>query len=107
MRPIRVYSADSVQAEFCEHQLHLYLCNAHSGLTPRRQIAGIFIPHWLLKRLPLKRNQELNVATDYIKQVCRDLIVKKRERMEKGQASEVDILSVALSSGGFTDENLV
>lgn len=60
-----------------------------------------------MKRLPIKRNSELTIATDYIKQVCRDLIAEKRVRMEKGQASEVDILSVALNSGGFTDENLV
>lgn len=72
-----------------------------------RQLAGIFLPFWLVKRLPLKRNQELNGATEYIKQVCRDMIAKKRERFEKGQVSEVDILSVALNSGGFKDEELV
>lgn len=70
------------------------------------QLAGIFIPFWLLKRMPLKRNKELNTATNYIKQVCRDLIANKRERFEKGLVSEVDILSVALNSGGFKDEEL-
>lgn len=70
------------------------------------QVAAMFVPFWLLKRLPLKRNQDLNNATDYIKQVCRDMIAKKRERFEKGQVSEVDILSVALNSGGFKDEEL-
>lgn len=67
----------------------------------------MFVPFWLLKRLPLKRTRELNAASSYVKQVCRDAIAKKRERFEKGQVSEVDILSVALNSGGFTDENLV
>lgn len=72
-----------------------------------RQLLGRIFPFWLLKRLPFKRNHELNAATDYIKQVCRGMVAKKRERFEKGQVSERDILSVALSSGGFTDENLV
>ncbi|KXT12791.1 hypothetical protein AC579_1808 [Pseudocercospora musae] len=72
------------------------------------QILGIFIPFWIIRRLPIRRNQELDAASSYIKQTCRDLIAKKREAMsEKGTVGEVDILSVALESGGFSDEDLV
>lgn len=71
------------------------------------QFAGMFLPHWLLRSLPIKRNGELEAASRLIKQTCRDLIVLKKARMEKGVAPEVDILSVALESGGFSDENLV
>lgn len=71
------------------------------------QLAGMFIPLWFLRRLPLKRNGELEAASAIIKQTCRDLIVQKKEKMEKGAATEIDILSVALESGGFSDENLV
>lgn len=72
------------------------------------QLLGIFIPYWIMKRLPIKRNHELDEASRYIKQVCRDLIAQKREAMsEKGSVGEVDILSVALESGGFKDEELV
>ncbi|KAK4635492.1 Cytochrome P450 monooxygenase ALT8 [Fulvia fulva] len=72
------------------------------------QLLGIFLPFWLVSRLPIKRNHELNEANAYIKQVCRDLISKKHQALdsEKGRA-EVDILSVALESGGFKDEELV
>lgn len=74
----------------------------------RLQFLGLLLPFWLIVRLPFKRNVEIQQAVDYIKQVCRDLIAKKREAMasEKGR-TEVDILSVALESGGFTDEELV
>jgi hypothetical protein len=35
------------------------------------------------------------------------LIAAKKIRMEKGAADDTDILSVALKSGSFEDENLV
>ena len=49
----------------------------------------------------------MSEATQLIRKTCRDLITKKRKVMEEKGRSEVDILSVALESGGFTDENLV
>nr|OQO26998.1 hypothetical protein B0A51_07623 [Rachicladosporium sp. CCFEE 5018] len=71
------------------------------------QILGALLPFWLLSRLPVKRNHEMNAASAYIKQTCRELIQHKRKAMqEKGETSK-DILSVALSSGNFTDEELV
>ncbi|KAK3070465.1 hypothetical protein LTR53_010421 [Teratosphaeriaceae sp. CCFEE 6253] len=70
------------------------------------QLMGIFLPFWFIKRLPVKRNTELNDASAFIKQTCRDLIAKKRATMEK-ERTDVDIVSVALESGGFTDEELV
>ncbi|KAL1297814.1 hypothetical protein AAFC00_006343 [Neodothiora populina] len=70
-------------------------------------IIGLFVPIWLLQRLPIKRNQELSEASEVIKQTCRDSITTKKAKMESGEKSELDILSVALESGGFTDEDLV
>lgn len=61
----------------------------------------------MIRILPLKRNHELNAASSYIKQVCRDLIAKKRTTLSEKGTGEVDILSVALESGGFEDELLV
>lgn len=74
----------------------------------RLQVLGLVIPFWLLSRLPFKRNLEIHDAVKYIKDLCRNLIKNKRVAMEseKGR-TEVDILSVALESGGFTDEELV
>lgn len=71
------------------------------------QFVGMFLPHWLLRALPIKRNGELEAASALIKQTCRDSIVLKKAALEKGERTEVDILSVALESGGFSDENLV
>lgn len=71
------------------------------------QILGVFLPFWLIKRLPVKRNHEMNEASVYIRQVCRDLIRQKRQAMAEKERTDVDILSVALESGGFSDEDLV
>lgn len=71
------------------------------------QLAGLFMPFWLLKRLPLKRNGEIEAAASLIKDICRNLIAGKRKAMQEKERVEVDILSVALESGGFTDEELV
>lgn len=55
----------------------------------------------------MKRNKELNAASLYIKQVCRDLIAKKRSAMAEKRTKDLDIISAALESGGFKDEELV
>lgn len=54
-----------------------------------------------------KRNQEIVEAQQFIKQTCRDLIRGKREVMDEKRETGKDIISVALNSGGFTDEELV
>lgn len=74
------------------------------------RLLAIFVPIRLLRLLPLKRNADMTAASSYIKQVCRDLIAGKRERLhvEKQRSkADIDILSVALESGGFSDEDLV
>ncbi len=56
----------------------------------------------------VRRNVEFGEASVVVKDVCRSLIQAKRQRLveEKGN-TDVDIISVALESGGFTDEDLV
>jgi cytochrome P450 len=74
------------------------------------QVLQIFlgmIPYWLATNLPLKRNDEIGNAVRTIKGVARDLIRSKREKLESGEAKGLDILSVAMESGGFSDEDLV
>ncbi|KAK8195895.1 hypothetical protein M8818_007046 [Zalaria obscura] len=71
------------------------------------QLAGMFVPQWILRALPVKRNTEIEDASAFIKQTCRDLIASKKAKMEKAERTEKDILSVAIESGGFTDEELV
>ena len=71
------------------------------------QVFAIVAPNWLVRALPLKRNEEVKEAIGTIRKVARNLIRNKREQLEKGGRTDVDILSVAIESGGFTDENLV
>lgn len=67
----------------------------------------ILLPTWLVSRIPLKRNQVINNANQTIRKVCRDLIQDKKLKMANKERTDVDILSVALESGLFSDENLV
>ncbi|KAF2734394.1 cytochrome P450 [Polyplosphaeria fusca] len=71
------------------------------------QLVANLVPTWFLRALPLKRNEEIVNAIKVIKKVARDLIKDKRAKLEKGNRTDTDILSVALESGGFTDEELV
>lgn len=71
------------------------------------QFLGFFVPHWILAALPLKRNQEFIDAVRTIKGVAGDLVRSKKEILQKGGRVDPDILSVAIESGGFSDEDLV
>lgn len=71
------------------------------------QVLGNFIPVKLLRLLPMKRNEELGNAIKLIKSTCWDLVRTTREKIEKGERTDYDILSVAIESGGFSDEDLV
>ncbi|PVH85843.1 cytochrome P450 monooxygenase-like protein [Cadophora sp. DSE1049] len=79
---------------------------------PSRQAAilgllNIFLPGWFVRNLPVKRNGEIEAAAAVIRTTCRQLIRSKKDKLEKGELTDVDILSVALESGGFSEENLV
>ncbi|KAF2870321.1 cytochrome P450 [Massariosphaeria phaeospora] len=72
------------------------------------QLIANFLPSWFLKALPMKRNEQMSTAIKTIKRVAADLIRDKRAKLEKGGGrTDLDILSVALESGGFSDEDLV
>jgi cytochrome P450 len=78
--------------------------------SPQAQVLGLltlFLPGWLVGILPVKRNGDVREASLFIRSVCRDLIREKKEKLARKELNDVDILSVALESGGFTDENLV
>lgn len=70
--------------------------------------AGFFLPQWFLRSLPLAHNENILQASETIKKVCRQLIRQKQEKINKQEKRvEVDILSVAIESGGFSEEDLV
>ncbi|KAF2223440.1 cytochrome P450 [Elsinoe ampelina] len=69
------------------------------------QMAGIILPGWFMRNIPLKRNYEIMAARKYIRQTCEKLIQDKRAKLKKSR--DFDILSVAMESGGFNDEELI
>lgn len=66
-----------------------------------------FIPQWTIQYLPIPRVWSIQKAAKHIRGVCADLVKDKKRRLANKEDIGVDILSVALSSGLFTDENLV
>ncbi|KAK6865635.1 hypothetical protein PG995_002163 [Apiospora arundinis] len=70
-------------------------------------ILGLFMPAWITTRIPVKRNNDIAEAAKTIRAVCSDLIKEKREKLARKELTDVDILSVALESGTFTDVELI
>jgi cytochrome P450 len=70
-------------------------------------VLSLVVPHFVLTNLPFKRNYEVKEARALIRRVCHDLITEKKAKLAAGKSTDKDILSVALESGGFTDENLI
>ncbi|KOS16789.1 Protein LUTEIN DEFICIENT 5 [Escovopsis weberi] len=71
-------------------------------------VLGTMIPQSLIFALPLQRNREVASATRWVRELCRDLVREKKQRLAtKDHERDVDILSVALESGQFSDDNLV
>ncbi|OKL55823.1 hypothetical protein UA08_08812 [Talaromyces atroroseus] len=63
---------------------------------------------YIVGGLPTKRRKEAKEASNFVRNVCRDLIRKKQSKLYSSKADKgVDIISVALRSSTFTNENLV
>ncbi|KAL8940190.1 MAG: hypothetical protein Q9216_002941 [Gyalolechia sp. 2 TL-2023] len=81
--------------------------------SPSRQanmlgLLSLFLPMWFVRNIPVARNHEIPAAAQTIRKVCRQLIEEKKRKLNsKDEESGLDIISVALGSGGFTEENLV
>ncbi|KAG9228083.1 cytochrome P450 monooxygenase-like protein [Amylocarpus encephaloides] len=69
-------------------------------------LMSMFLPGWFVHALPIKRNSDIIEAAGTIRNVCRQEIKEKKVRLANKKYKDVDILSIALESGGFTDENL-
>ncbi|KAH6674056.1 cytochrome P450 4A12A [Plectosphaerella plurivora] len=70
-------------------------------------LLGLVLPGWLVAHLPVKRNGDVAQASAVIRDTCRDLISNKKAKLARKEPADMDILSTALESGAFTDENLV
>ncbi|KAJ9628385.1 hypothetical protein H2204_009222 [Knufia peltigerae] len=66
-----------------------------------------FIPRIIIQNLPLARNRSVQAASAVARNTCRRLVEQKKRRMANKEPMDPDIISVALESGGFTDEKLV
>jgi cytochrome P450 len=70
-------------------------------------LLGLILPGWLVAALPLKRNGDVAEASAVIRKTCRGLISDKKAKLARKEPADMDILSTALESGAFSDENLV
>ncbi|KAJ5090037.1 Cytochrome monooxygenase FUM15 [Penicillium argentinense] len=63
----------------------------------------------LLQSLPTQRNKDINAGGEAIRDVARQMIKEKKEKMKNNPDTQagVDIISVAMANGTFDDENLV
>lgn len=68
---------------------------------------GLILPGWFVNRLPVRRNGDVAAAARTIRNTCHELIREKQDKLSRKELTDVDILSVALESGAFTEENLV
>lgn len=74
------------------------------------QILGLlqlFIPAFIVQNLPLKRNDDVHAASRVARETSRRLIEEKKRSLAAKKELPPDIISTALESGGFSDENLV
>ena len=69
-------------------------------------LLGLIFPSWLVRMLPMKRNNDLLNASKTIRATCRDLIGNAKQDLKENKGKQ-NILSVALGSGAFSEENLV
>lgn len=71
-------------------------------------ISILFVHPKYLQYLPTQRNKDIKEGAELIRNVARQLIRQKKAKMEDPNAETgVDILSVALRSGTFDEENLI
>jgi cytochrome P450 len=70
------------------------------------QLLNLLINPRIVAFIPMKRNLQVAEARTIIRRTCFDLIDAKKRDLEKGISGK-DILSVAIESGGFSDEDLV
>lgn len=80
-------------------------------------LVGMFVVNLrFIQKLPIQRNRDIQAASAHIRTIARQLVREKKERLEsKTQHAnetvnlndDIDIMSVALESGGFSEENLV
>jgi cytochrome P450 len=68
--------------------------------------AHLFLPRWLIARLPWSLNKSLKRTTGVVKRCTAQLIQDKKAVMKNQSENQVDILSILLKSNNFGDDML-
>ncbi|KAI4717520.1 cytochrome P450 monooxygenase [Aureobasidium sp. EXF-10727] len=77
-------------------------------------VLNTFFPFWLVRKLPFPRNYQIVKAQSMLQKMCLDLIGQKRAKSaaaekegSKESFDDMDILGIALKSGGFSDQGII
>ena len=69
------------------------------------------LPQWFVQRLPLRLNRVIDTEVGFLRQLCHQTVQDKRtalqERKSQQEELEADILGSMMTSGDFTDSELV
>jgi len=70
-------------------------------------LLSFFLPHFIVSNLPVSRNNNVRAASRFARNTCRRLVEEKKKRLANKEPMHPDIISVALESGGFSEDDLV
>ncbi|CAL5874220.1 uncharacterized protein PFLUO_LOCUS8508 [Penicillium psychrofluorescens] len=68
---------------------------------------GALFPWSMVRSLPLPHNRDFSQATKAIRQNCQAIIQYKRAMSNDTCAQDIDLLSIAMKNGRFSDEDLI
>nr|POE72912.1 protein lutein deficient 5, chloroplastic [Quercus suber] len=88
---------------------HLYenLLQADTLAKPVSLFFGMILPPWIARWVPVKRLRECSLGSQRLRTLFRGLMETKRRDMELQSEKHVDILSVLIRTGQFSDDGLV
>ncbi|KAJ5461825.1 uncharacterized protein N7458_003377 [Penicillium daleae] len=72
---------------------------------------NFILPQWLARRLPLRMNKVIDNETNFLRDLCQDIVSDKRQALNVSKNLvkdlEADILGTMMLGGDFSDEELV
>ncbi|KLJ10594.1 hypothetical protein EMPG_14044 [Blastomyces silverae] len=78
-----------------------------SKFTLFAQFFSSLISPRLFTRLPIKHNRDVQEGGRYVRNFCERLLHDKQQKIEKKETGHIDIISVAMENGEFTNRELV
>ena len=69
------------------------------------------LPQWIAQRVPWRMNDVITYETNFLRNLCNDIVREKRQTLAASKASakdlEADILGTMMLGGDFSDTELV